>query len=348
MTQGRSRTGGQPGSAGAAQPGAARPGAAQPGSGRQRGGSDGDQRLRLAVAALLVVLVAVGLRGRIPSLGLDGPYSGDELPVAAGFETVLLGLLLAAVLRQVRAPSDDSPAARLREVLRSILGIAALVVPLLYLLTRHFHSHSRPRPAPATGAGGRPRPPRFPPVSAHAAGSWAGTVIDAVLIAILLAAIVACVLMLVKWRRPQIPAWPQEAAALTDEDAEAKLREAIEYGWLALRELDDARGAIIACYLAMEQSLARAGATRGIAETPDELLARAASAGIVRGRAAARLTSVFYEARFSTRELTDAHRQVAEQALAELAASLAEPDGIGGAGGTGRAGGSGRAGGAPT
>ena len=79
----------------------------------------------------------------------------------------------------------------------------------------------------------------------------------------------------------------------------------------------------------MEQSLARAGAARGIAETPDELLARAARAGIVRGRAAGRLTSVFYEARFSTRPLTQAHRDVAEQALTELSASLAEPAGAG-------------------
>ena len=89
----------------------------------------------------------------------------------------------------------------------------------------------------------------------------------------------------------------------------------------------------------MEQSLARAGAARGIAETPDELLARAARAGIVRGRAAGRLTSVFYEARFSTRPMTQAHREVAEQALTELSASLAEPAGAAGAPGTGRAGG---------
>lgn len=357
MTQGRSRTAGQPGSARGAGRGSDRgagPGGASGrpgGAGGWLGGVDRDQRARIAVAALLVVLVAVGLRGSLPSAALNGPYSRDELPVAAGLEAVVLGLLLAAVLRTVRAPRDNSLATRLREVLRTILGAAALAVPALYLVTRNFHSLYRPpRPPQPTGSGPRKplKPYQLPKVSGHAAGSLAGTVVDAVLAAVLLAAIVAFVLMLLKGRRPRVPAWPAGTAEFADDDGEASLRKAVEYGWLALRELDDARGAIIACYLAMEQSLARAGTARGIAETPDELLARAASAGIVRGRAAGRLTSVFYEARFSTRPLTEAHREVAEQALTELAASLAEPAGAGGASGTGGAGGAGRAGGSPT
>ena len=332
MTQGRSRTGRPPGGARGAERGNrdAEPGGASrrpSGAGSWLGGVGGYQRVRIAVAALLVVLVAAGLRGSLSPLALNGPYAHAELPVAAALEAVVLSLLLVMVLRTVRVPRENSLATRLREVLRSILGAAALAVPVLYLVTRDFHSHHRsPSPQPTESGPPRPlKPYQLPKVSAHAAGSLAGTVIDAVLTAVLLAAIVACVLMLLKGRRPPVPAWPAETAEFADDDGEARLRRAVEYGWLALRELDDARGAIIACYLAMEQSLARAGATRGIAETPDELLARAASAGIVRGRAAVRLTSVFYEARFSTRELTDAHREVAEQALTELAASLAEP-----------------------
>ncbi len=135
MTQGRSRTGRQPG-----------------GARGWLGGVDGYQRARIAVAALLVVLVAVGLRGSLPSPALNGPYFHDKLPVAAGLEAVVLGLLLAAVLRTARAPRENSLATRLREVLRTILGAAALAVPALYLLTRHFHSHHRPpRPPQPTG-----------------------------------------------------------------------------------------------------------------------------------------------------------------------------------------------------
>jgi hypothetical protein len=73
----------------------------------------------------------------------------------------------------------------------------------------------------------------------------------------------------------------------------------------------------------MEESLAERGATRAAADTPDELLARATRSKIVRGTAAARLTTLFYEARFSSHPMEQGQRQAAEQALDELAAALA-------------------------
>jgi predicted ArsR family transcriptional regulator len=72
----------------------------------------------------------------------------------------------------------------------------------------------------------------------------------------------------------------------------------------------------------MEQSLARAGTARADAETPDELLARAAAAGVVQGREAGRLTELFYEARFSSHPVPPAHRDEARAALEVLAADL--------------------------
>ena len=96
-------------------------------------------------------------------------------------------------------------------------------------------------------------------------------------------------------------------------------------GQAALHEIDDARLAIIACYVAMEQSLAKAGAARAAAETPDELLDRAATAGLVHGAEAARLTTLFYEARYSTHPLPDERRDEARRALEVLAASLSRP-----------------------
>jgi hypothetical protein len=74
--------------------------------------------------------------------------------------------------------------------------------------------------------------------------------------------------------------------------------------------------------VAMEQSLAEAGTARAAADTPDELLTRAAARGLVRGGAAARLTGLFYEARFSSHLMVRSQRDDAEQALADLAASL--------------------------
>jgi hypothetical protein len=110
-----------------------------------------------------------------------------------------------------------------------------------------------------------------------------------------------------------------------------ELREAVESGRAALAEIDDARAAIIACYVAMERSLAERGTQRSVADTPDELLARAVAAGTVRGPAASRLTALFYEARFSTHPVAAAQRAAASAALDELARELAaakaaEPD----------------------
>ena len=52
----------------------------------------------------------------------------------------------------------------------------------------------------------------------------------------------------------------------------------------------------------------------------------------MRGTAAARLTALFYEARFSSHPLDRGQRDAAERALDELAAALAEtePSGAGG------------------
>jgi len=117
-------------------------------------------------------------------------------------------------------------------------------------------------------------------------------------------------------RRPAAP-----GQVTGDLDA-GDLREAVESGRVALAGLDDARAAIIACYLAMEGSLADRGTARGVADTPDELLSRAVAARVVRGAAARRLTELFYEARFSSHPLGTDQRDAARQALDEIAAEL--------------------------
>jgi hypothetical protein len=141
---------------------------------------------------------------------------------------------------------------------------------------------------------------------------------------LLIVLLVAAVLLSIWWvrrfaRRPSFGGRHGDFIAEDPED----LREAVESGRSALRTVDDARAAIIACYVAMENSLAQRGAARAGADTPDELLARATSSGLVRGTAAARLTELFYEARFSSHPLGRGQRDAAEQALDELAAALA-------------------------
>jgi hypothetical protein len=133
------------------------------------------------------------------------------------------------------------------------------------------------------------------------------------------------VLLSVWWSRRFGPSFGGRTSGFLAEDPE-DLREAVESGRLALRTVDDARAAIIACYVAMETSLADRGAARAVADTPDELLARATTSGLVRGTAAARLTALFYEARFSSHPLGRGQRDAAEQALDELAAALASAE----------------------
>ena len=130
----------------------------------------------------------------------------------------------------------------------------------------------------------------------------------------------ACVVLL-RRRLPEHDAMPPGEASVA-EGQRGDLRDAVSSGRRALAGLDDARAAIIACYAAMERSLAAAGAAHAAADTPDEFLARAAGAGLVRGTAAGELTGLFYEARFSAHELGTVQREAAQTALEQLAADL--------------------------
>ena len=180
---------------------------------------------------------------------------------------------------------------------------------------------------PSASAPPRLKPQHAPPPVRHGASFRVS--LTAVLYVLLVMLLVAAVLLSIWWSRRFRPSFGGRTSGFLAEDPE-DLREAVESGRSALRTVDDARAAIIACYVAMEASLADRGAARAVADTPDELLARATSSGLVRGTAAARLTALFYEARFSSHPLGSAQRDAAGQALDELAAALgprAEPRG---------------------
>jgi hypothetical protein len=286
---------------------------------------------RIVLAALLIAAVLAGLRGEVRPLSFRTPQRGHDLATGIALEAVLAILMIALAIRRRRAPEDAFLAARLRSVLGATLAVGLIGIPIAVLLTNLPHARRRATNPFQQHA---PRPRRAPPPARPGSGlSWhlpIGGILTALLVLAIVTAIVICVIVL--RRRPGHPA----DVALAAEDDEENLRDAVESGQAALRELDDARAAIIACYLAMERSLAHAGAARDVAETPDELLARAADAGLVHGRAAGRLTALFYEARFSSHPLPDSARTAAQRALSELAASLRTPAAAG-PGGTGEA-----------
>ncbi len=292
------------------------------------------QLARLLPLTLLVVLAMAGLRGAVPAPRWDGPLRGDGMAIGLALEAVL-GVLLVITLRREGAArraaasrpyseADDevSVPAALRFALRWVLGMGMAAIAVVLLASLHLHFF-KPRP-PSRSA---PPPLRLEPslpAGRHGGGAAAFHIpLGPVLYGLLVAALVAAVVISVWWsaRLRGTPARPGQIGSEADSE---DLREAVQSGRAALAGpgLSDARAAIIACYLAMEHSLAERGAARGTADTPGELLARAVAAGVVHGTAAGRLTALFYEARFSSHPLGREQRDEAGRALDELAAEL--------------------------
>jgi Domain of unknown function (DUF4129) len=277
--------------------------------------------LRLILAALLLVIVIAGVRAE-PGLtwmsSWHGPWHdrGHGFALVAGLELFCVGLLVALRVRRRRAPDGGPVAAKLRLALPRIIivvmiGLAAPLVQVLHL------PKTKPRPvAPHPVRIGKPRP--IPKVQVAPTSSGSPEILKYVLLAVIAVALVAAFILLLRRVRSR----EMEAAVAPEEDDQSALREAVAAGRTALGELSEPRMAIIHCYLAMERSLAEAGAARVAAETPDELLARSIAAGLLRGAAAAELTSLFYEARFSTHQVPPSARERALRALDAISAEL--------------------------
>ncbi len=277
--------------------------------------------VRLVIAAVLLAVALVGLRASVHPRGWrNGPLAADGLVIGIVLELILVGLLVVIAMRFRRGPAVGQPAAGLRAGLRAFLIMAALAMPVLLILD-HI-GPAKPHPPRTTAT---PHPPAFPRhlrLRGHGGGTGiSGTALLYIAIVIGLA-LLAVICVLVARRMTSDDGWGGEGEPTDDETAEAQLRRAVASGQAAMREYDDARLAIIACYVAMETSLARAGAARGEAETPDELLSRTVADGLVPAGEAGTLTELFYEARFSSHPLPEGRRGQARQALEVIAAAL--------------------------
>jgi len=281
---------------------------------------------KCALAALLLLLAAAGTRAAWPAVRTSWPDGARLAITGAVLEVALAGLLIALRWRRPAPAQTDADsraqedlATRMHRILNGALVTGLAAVPVLVALTElkiKPRKHLIP-PQPSAKVPKRYRTPLLKPTHVGTF-NFPPLLLDLVIVAIV-AALIA--LALLAWRhraRQKTTGVPALEAELTEED----LARAVESGRAALLEFDDARLSIIRCYLAMEQSLADAGTVRGIAETPDELLARSVAAGLVHHVPASRLTSLFYEARFSTHPMAPATRDQARNALAELAAVL--------------------------
>jgi hypothetical protein len=286
------------------------------------------QIARLLPLVLLIVLVIAGLRGVVPAPRWNGPLKAYGLTIGIVLEVVFGALLLVVRARDAAArrvadaqpydqEKDVEPPQALRFTLKYVLGLCMLGVAIVIITDLHLHFFTKAKPPTRVS---RLSPARLKPVTHGGGGGGLHIPLGPILYALLIVAIVAAVVVSIWWstrlRRPAAPLVIEDVS--TDE-----LREAVQEGRAALAGIDDARAAIIACYVAMERRLADRGTARAAADTPDELLARAVASGAVRGGAAGRLTTLFYEARFSTHPLAAGQRDAASAALDELAAELA-------------------------
>jgi len=306
-------------------------------------GTSGQGRGRIRVprpllAILGVVLLALGAAALASAHGSAehgvGPLAKQWwLFAAAGLG---LGIFALVKLRERISASDPESTARTR-LTRGVLVVAAIVtigLPIGLYLAR-FRSDDGPNscasycpPLLATGTIRDSSTPLALPTKAPAHNSSIKLplsmillVLGCVLAALLVAGLVLLYLRLRKLKLIQLSIDGAPPAPFTDEaQDEEVLSAALLAGRGALE--GEARAAIIACYAAMEDSLAAAGVTRLESDSPADLLRRATERGVVAGPAPRLLAALFREARFSTHPIGTRHLDQARGALDEITAQL--------------------------
>jgi len=295
-------------------------------------GAPGGWAARMLPLALLILLALAGLRGAVATPRWTALARSRGIAMCCVLMVVLITLLVIVLQRRraARTTTGDSAAmdtaTKLRGVLLAVLtaAIVAEFVAILYGLHLKLPAGKASRTTPPAA----PRRPKLPhTVNARPSGGGSFPLND-ILYALLVVLLIIAVVLALRWARRLRPV-PRLGDDEPIAEDPADLLEAVESGRTALRTFDDAKAAIIACYLAMEQRLSERGAARTAADTPDELLTRATRTGIVHSGAAQRLTRLFYEARFSSHPMDQEQRTAAEQALDDLAADLAAQAGTG-------------------
>ncbi|WP_329569779.1 DUF4129 domain-containing protein [Kitasatospora sp. NBC_01266] len=238
---------------------------------------------------------------------------------------ILLERTLRYYRRQVRHLIDLPPRAeRLRDAALRLLPLLAVGLPAV-LLGLYRITNQRPAPAPYPVAPPTLRPrPLTPPHPLPTGTSGTGLMGDLAAAVRILAVLAVLAGLIVVWRllrRVPVPTVTRSVRTRTDE---RELADAVASARQALLSGEDARTAVIACYLAMEESLAASGIERLVADSPTDLLDRAVTAGTLHGTDATTLTALFREARFSRHPMDQTHLNQARTALDAIATQLAE------------------------
>jgi hypothetical protein len=164
--------------------------------------------------------------------------------------------------------------------------------------------------------------PPLPPALGHAGRALGSNTSSGWALFAGMAFAAAALIVAALWVRRQHRGRDWAGASRVEPESEPSLQDALSAGTAALQDEADPRTAIIACYAAMEGSLAGAGAAPTVSDTPDEVLARAASGGLIRSAAAGELTRLFRQARYGHRNMAEGERAAAQGALTRLRADL--------------------------
>jgi hypothetical protein len=268
---------------------------------------------RAIAVAVLCAVTTVGLLARqaLPAAGNSWAARAsaealyDLTGVADGAAALGAVIVLAVVFRMRRdrrnadKESPGTPLPWWTRLLSMLLPLVVVAIPVALLIRELLYRRAHAAPALASRGivgifAGHGR--------GSSSGSWA-------IVAGMALTVVAVIVYVVFEARRRAGLERLTALALRADAA-------------AIGQAADPRAGIIACYAAMERSLADAGAVPAATDTPDEVLARAASGGLVRSAAASELTGLFRQARYGGRSIAEPERTAAQGALARLTADL--------------------------
>ncbi|MGH8824985.1 MAG: DUF4129 domain-containing protein [Jiangellaceae bacterium] len=264
-------------------------------------------RSAVTVTALVVAgagLVAVAISGTRAAGQLELEFQPLLSVPGATLDVVLLVaavlcipiLLVGRMLRRRRRPDEGTP----WEWLQRLVAVAAVIATVLVL--RELQA-DQDRQVDSDGGGLE--------ASTGAADviSWSGW------LGLITVGLTCAAAGLVWWRVRAVRLDTPTSAPLDGADD----LDAITAGRAALDDpVGDPRGAVVACYAAMEAALASAGAGRRPAESPEELLARTVAEGRLPAEPGRRLTRLFLAARYSSAPVTAADVAAGREALSRI------------------------------
>jgi hypothetical protein len=302
------------------------------------------------VVALIVLMIfgAAALRGYLPAQDHavhNEPGSGRAaVAIVIAALTATVALLAIAVIARLRDPRAVASSADLsgmlgadkgrpnRRVLLIAFAVMAAWLLIMMLLVRLFVPHtvtpsaSTIAPtAPPSGQATSPPPQQHPQDNT-------GDMVRILLVGaipMLLVIVAGSVIMARRRFRATT------LGTIVDDHFESptppprseSLVRAAEVGLAEIGDLSrEPRGAIIACYAAMERELANVpGAAPQDFDTPTEVLVRAIEHKALHADNATQLVNLFEEARFSPHVMNEGHREVAVNVLRLVLAELRSP-----------------------